>query len=304
MAHSSWLMAHGSKLKRFKGTPMKTERGKPVKFRKSLLLIPLAGVIAFVVFYSYIENFFVFHPQARLDMHPEQVNLPYESVSFQGADKTTLHGWFFPLKGNPPVILFCHGNAGNISHRLGNVEKLLSIGFEVFIFDYRGYGKSRGKPSRKGIYMDGLAAYDYLVEGRGISPDRIILFGRSLGGAVATEIALRKKARCLILESAFTSTKGMAGTMPLFALLSPFLPAHYNNLRKIEGITIPKLILHGDRDRIIPYRMGRELFEAGAEPKVFHTIEGAGHNDTWIIGGKEYFDIIKRFTGVPQGEEP
>ena len=106
---------------------------------------------------------------------------------------------------------------------------------------------------------------------------------------------MQKKANRLILESAFTSTKAMAQTMPLFALLSPFLPAHYNNLKKINHITIPKLIIHGNRDEIIPFSMGENLFEASAEPKAFYTIEGAGHNDTWVIGGRKYFETLKRF---------
>ncbi|MCF8131129.1 MAG: alpha/beta hydrolase [Deltaproteobacteria bacterium] len=264
-------------------------------FKKSIILIPLVGVIMFIGFYSQIENFFVFHPQTDFHMIPEQMGLPYESINFKAEDGTNLHGWFFPLPGRSPVILFCHGNAGNISHRLGNVQKLLSNGCQVFIYDYRGYGKSTGNPSRKGIYSDGVAAYDYLVKNRNISPDRIFLFGRSLGAAVAMEIAIQRPVKRLILESAFTSTKGLARTMPLFTLISPFLPAHYNNLKKIEMITVPILIIHGNRDEIIPFNMGEELFEVAPEPKAFYAIEGAGHNDTWLIGGRRYFETLERF---------
>jgi len=263
--------------------------------KKSIILIPLLGVIIFISFYSQIENFFVFHPQTDFDMSPDQMGLQYESINFKASDGTKLHGWFFPLPAKSPVILFCHGNAGNISHRIHNIGELLKKGFQVFIFDYRGFGKSKGSPSREGVYLDGPAAYDFLLKTRHIAPDRIILFGRSLGAAVATEIAIKRKANRLILESAFTSTKAMARTMPLFALLSPFLPAHYNNLKKIEHITIPKLIIHGNRDEIIPFTMGEQLFEAGPEPKAFYAIEGAEHNDTWVIGGKEYFETLKQF---------
>ncbi len=262
---------------------------------KFVILIPVAGVLIFILFYAQIENFFVFHPQADFDVTPEPMHLTYESVNFTSGDGTKLHGWYFPPPGASPVILFCHGNAGNISHRLENIRELLSLGFGVFIFDYRGYGKSGGRPSREGLYADGLAAYDYLVKNRGISPKRIVLFGRSLGAAVAMEIAAKKEVGRVILESAFTSTKGLARTMPLFALLSPFLPAHYNNLEKIKGVTVPKLIIHGNRDEIIPFHMGRELFEAAPEPKSFYTVEGAGHNDTWVIGGGKYFDVIETF---------
>jgi fermentation-respiration switch protein FrsA (DUF1100 family) len=263
--------------------------------KKSIILMPLVGVIIFISFYSQIENFFVFHPQTDFHMTPEQMGLPYESINFKAEDGTNLHGWFFPLPERSPVILFCHGNAGNMSHRLGNVQKLLSNGYQVFIYDYRGYGKSTGNPSRKGIYSDGLAAYDYLVKNRNVSPDRILLFGRSLGAAVAMEIAIQRPVNRLILESAFTSTKGLARTMPLFSLISPFLPAHYNNLKKIERITVPKLIIHGNRDQIIPFNMGEDLFEAAPEPKAFYAVEGAGHNDTWLIGGSRYFETLNRF---------
>jgi uncharacterized protein len=140
-----------------------------------------------------------------------------------------------------------------------------------------------------------LAAYDYLRNRLGIPPDHIVLFGRSLGAAVATEIAVQRQADKLILESAFTSTKAMARTMPLFALLSPFLPAHYNNLEKIKDIAIPKLIIHGNRDEIIPFTMGEQLFEAAPGPKAFYAIEGAGHNDTWVVGGSRYFETLKQF---------
>lgn len=263
--------------------------------KKSIILILLAGVVIFICFYSQIENFFVFHPQAELDMTPDRMNLRHESITFKAADGTKLHGWFFPLPGKSPVILFCHGNAGNISHRLHNIRGLLKNGFQVFIFDYRGYGKSKGSPSREGVFLDGTAAYDYLRNRLGIPPDRIVLFGRSLGAAVVTEIAVKRKANSLILESAFTSTKAMARTIPLFALLSPFLPAHYNNLKKIEHITIPKLIIHGNRDEIIPFTMGEQLFEAAPGPKAFYAIEGAGHNDTWVVGGSRYFETLKQF---------
>ena len=265
--------------------------------KKSILLVPLAGVVIFICFYSQIENFFLFHPRAAFDVTPEQMNLSYESVDFASDDGTRLHGWFFPPSGTSPVILFCHGNAGNMSHRLENIERLLSHGFGVLIFDYRGYGKSGGTPSRKGIYGDGLAAYDYLVKNRNISPDRIVVFGRSLGAAVGTEIAIKRNVNRLILESAFTSTKGVARTMPMFALLSPFLPAHYNNLEKIKHITVPKLIIHGNSDEIIPFHMGTKLFEAAPEPKTFYVIEGAGHNDTWVVGGHRYFQTLKGFIG-------
>jgi fermentation-respiration switch protein FrsA (DUF1100 family) len=223
------------------------------------------------------------------------MKMDYEDVFFKTPDNRTLHGWFFPNRAETPVLIFFHGNAGNISHRLDNVAHLLNRGFGVFIFDYRGYGKSTGRPSEKGIYRDGLAAYDFVAVEKNVAPEQIILFGRSLGAAVAAEVALKRKARALIMESAFTSTRDMAKTMPLFSLLSPFLPAHYNNLEKIGRISVPKLIIHGDRDDIVPFAMGQRIFQAAKPPKFFYPLPDAGHNDTYVVGGPAYFETLDNF---------
>ena len=243
-----------------------------------LILLTFLFAASFYFFYPEIENFFVFHPDRSLETTPADWGLDYEEVSFEAEYGTRFHGWFFPLPGKGPTILFSHGNAGNISHRIGNVKLLLDCGLQVFIYDYRGYGRSGGRPSEAGLYQDGLAAYDYLVDRKRISPERIIPFGRSLGAAVAVEIATRRDIRSLIIESAFTSTKDMAKNMFLFQLLSPFLPHHYNNLGKIKSITVPKLIIHGEADEIVPFRMGQRLYEAANAPKYFLPIHGAGQS--------------------------
>jgi len=251
--------------------------------------------ISFYLFYPRIENFFVFFPDATFDFTPQDLRLNHKNVYFNTEDGKKLYGWFFPLKGDFPVILFCHGNAGNISHRLDNVRLLLEQNLQVFIFDYRGYGKSTGRPSEKGLYRDGLAAYDYLTQKERLPPGRISLFGRSLGAAVAVEVALRRKVRSLIIESPFTSTKDMAKTMILFRIISPLLPANYNNLKKISRLNVPKLVIHGEADRIVPFSMGRKLFEAAREPKFFYPLKEAGHNDTYLVGGEKYFKTVSAF---------
>jgi fermentation-respiration switch protein FrsA (DUF1100 family) len=199
------------------------------------------------------------------------------------------------------VIIFCHGNAGNISHRLDIIRSLLDQKLQVFIFDYRGYGKSKGRPSEMGIYLDGMAAYDFLVNHQGIPAEKIVLLGRSLGAAVAIEIALRREIRSLIIESAFTSTRDMAGTMFLFKLFSFLLPHNYNNQKKIARITVPKLIIHGEDDRLVPFSMGQKLYKEAKPPKSFLPVRGADHNDTYILGGKEYFDTLTEFIKNPKG---
>jgi fermentation-respiration switch protein FrsA (DUF1100 family) len=267
----------------------------PVQWKYVIGLIIILAA-ALYLFYPKIENLLVFFPQSDFDLTPEELHLPYQDVNFYAADGVSLHGWFF--RNEPaacPVILFCHGNAGNISHRLDNVGRLLEAGLRVFIFDYRGYGKSAGRPSEEGLYRDGLAAYDYLIREAGVSPKEVVLFGRSLGAAVAVEVALKRELKALILESAFTSTKDMAGSMFLFRVLSPLLPAHYNNVAKIGRVSVPKLFIHGDADGIVPFSMGKRLYDAAAEPKRFLRLKGAGHNDTYVAGGEKYFRVLKAF---------
>lgn len=259
-----------------------------------LILLVGAGICSFI-FYPKIENFFVFYPDRSMDVSPERMCLPYRDVYFPAKDGTRLHGWFFPGEKGAPVIVYCHGNAGNISHRIEIAARLLEQGLQVFLFDYRGYGRSSGSPSEEGIYKDGLGAWEYVVESEKIPPDGVIAYGHSLGAAVAIEIALGKQVRSLIIESAFTSTKDMAKTMPLFALFSPLLPAHFHNLEKVGRVRVPKLIMHGDLDEIIPFHMGKTLYEAAAEPRFFLPIRGAMHNDTYVVGGEKYFRTLAAF---------
>ena len=266
----------------------------PLKWPHWAILIPvLVGV--FYYFYPKIESFFIFFPQKTFDFTPESFGLAYENSYFTGEDGKTLHGWFFPGEKTQPVILHFHGNAGNISHRLDLVQWCLRKGLSVFLFDYRGFGKSEGRPSEQGLYLDGMAAYDHVVQKKGILPSNLVLHGHSIGAAVAIEVALKRSARAVILESAFTSTKGMAKTIALFALVSPVLPANYNNLEKIGHVSAPKLIVHGDRDEIVPFPMGQELFEAAKEPKFFYPVKDAGHNDVFMVGGEKFLEVFAEF---------
>jgi fermentation-respiration switch protein FrsA (DUF1100 family) len=267
---------------------------EPMKWPYLAILIPLV-FSAFYWFYPKIENAFIFFPQRTFDIAPESFGLAYEDSYFTTEDGKKLHGWFFPGERGQPVILHFHGNAGNISHRLDFVPPLLRKGLSVFLFDYRGFGKSEGRPSEKGLYTDGMAAYDCLVQRRGIVPGSIVLHGHSIGAAVAVEVALKRSVRVVILESAFTSTKDMARTMPLFFLLSPLVPANYNNLEKVPHLRVPKLVIHGEEDEIVPFLMGQKLFEVAAAPKFFYPVPNAGHNDVSLVGGERYFDVFAEF---------
>ncbi len=221
-----------------------------------------------------------------------------EDCFFEAEDGVRLHAWWCRPEAageNPPVLLFFHGNAGNLSDRGPLVFKLArEIGAEVLVLGYRGYGRSEGRPSEDGIFLDARAAWSYLVSERAIDPRRIVIFGKSLGGAVAVDLALEAPAAGLIVESSFTSIPDMARDhyriVPRFMVRTKM-----NSLAKVPEITIPKLFIHSKADQVVPYPHGQKLFEAASEPKAFYEVAGAGHNETWIVGGRPYFDALSSF---------
>ncbi len=243
------------------------------------------------------EKGIVFFPDPVLVGTPADYGLEYEEVWFTAADGVRLHGWWLPRPGAPTLIWF-HGNGGNISHRIDGLKLLHDVTqVQVFIFDYREYGKSEGSINREGTYMDTAAAYRYVTRTRQVPPSEVVLFGRSLGSALAVDLAVREPSRCLIIGSAFTSSNDMA------KLLVPFLPflrdwrpsIPYDNLGKIGRVQVPILIVHGDQDEIIPVSMGLRLFEAAPEPKELYIIPGAHHNDTFFVGGRPYLEKMREF---------
>ena len=243
-----------------------------------------------------IEHHFLYFPERGLTGAPSDYGLAYEDASFLSSDGIRLHGWFIPGEEDVTWLWF-HGNAGNISNRLDNLKRLHDeLGVNVLIFDYRGYGASEGSPSEEGLYLDAEAALSYLRRRSDVSRDRIVYFGRSLGAGVAVELALRAPPHGLILESALPSIPYMARrAYPWFPFVQFFVRSRYDSLDKLQRLDVPKLLLHGDRDDIVPIDAGRELFDAAAEPKAFYTIRGAGHNDTSLVGGDAYFAALRSF---------
>ena len=247
-----------------------------------------------------MEDKFIYHPTSYPRGNWEPDGLKVESCEFESGDGTGLHGWWHsPADSdgdNPrPVLFWCHGNAGNITNRTENMRMLADRGMAFFIFDYRGYGKSEGKPSEKGLYLDGEAAYRYLTEELGVPAERVVIFGRSLGSAVALHVALEKPCAGLILESAFTSVPAMARKVVPVLPLWRFMDNEFDNLEKVPNLSVPLLSIHGDADGLVPFRQGKAVYEAAPEPKDFYTIPGAGHNDTYLVGGDEYFQRLKSF---------
>lgn len=245
---------------------------------------------------SFFDQLFVYHPSPWVDRDWVRLSgLPLEDVSFQSADGTSLFGWYVEPSPSRAVLLWCHGNAGNIIHRLENLAELYRLGLSVFLFDYRGYGRSKGSPSEKGLYMDAMAAHAYVKGTRGIAPKRLVIFGRSLGAAVAGELAARRPAAGLILETAFPSIDAMAKAHSLGLPAHWLLQSRYPLADRLRDIHVPILVVHGDRDDIVPLEMGKQVFEAAHEPKSLYIVPGANHNDLYQVGGKPYFQRLKRF---------
>jgi len=241
---------------------------------------------------------FIFFPERELEFSPEQYDLEYTDLFFDTRDGVRLHGWLFPAGKDPAkegLLIFFHGNAGNISHRLENIKRLVQHGIPVFIVDYRGYGKSDGVITESGFYEDAEAAVRHATGEMGVAGQRIVLFGRSLGGVAAVHAASVTAVAGVILEGTFNTLSDMAR----FAM--PYLPAglmvrgHMDSQKKIRRVLAPKLFIHGDMDEVVPLYLGKRLFEAALPPKEFYILKGAGHNDTYLVGGKEYFSKIAGF---------
>ncbi|MEJ2762125.1 MAG: alpha/beta hydrolase, partial [Gammaproteobacteria bacterium] len=241
---------------------------------------------------------YIYFPDRMLVATPARVSLPYEEVDLQTRDRIRLHGWFIPAPDARLTLLFLHGNAGNISHRLESLQVFHELGVNVFIFDYRGYGGSDGKPSEQGTYRDASAAWHYLTEIRGIPGSRIVLFGRSLGGALAVWLAGRTRPAALILESTFTSVRDMAARFYPYLPVSLLIRVRYPTLDRIGSLHLPILIVHSADDEIIPYACARRLYDAAPGPKVLLTLHG-GHNDGFLTSGVLYrqglADFLRRY---------
>jgi uncharacterized protein len=260
-----------------------------------LLFLLVLALLTGVAYTGMIENLFIYFPVRELDADPSILGLPFDEVYFVTEDGVRLHGWFVPGK-NDITWLWCHGNAGNIGHRLDNLALLnQELGVSVFLFDYRGYGRSEGKPSEKGSYLDAEAALSYLHSREDVDNSRIIYFGRSLGAGVSVELATRQPPLALILESPIPSIQYMARLHYPFLPVWPLLRTRYDSLSKIEQIHVSLLVLHGDRDNIVPLEAGWKLYEAAGADKDFYTITGAGHNDTYLVGGQAYFEKLRIF---------
>ena len=242
-----------------------------------------------------MEEKIIFQPDASIHQTPANVGLAFDDVYFAADDGIRLNGWYIPRARATSTFLWFHGNAGNISHRLENLKLLHDkVNVNIFIFDYRGYGRSDGTASEEGTYRDGAAAVKLLRQRYGVEANKLIIFGRSLGAAVAAEMAMRVQSLAVILETPFTSVRDVARDKLPFLPIGALLKTRYEVVEKVRKLSSPLLVLHGDRDEVVPFSHGKKVFDAAPEPKWFYAIAGAGHNDTYLVGGDTYFAALRR----------
>lgn len=232
-------------------------------------------------------------PGRELTAVPRDIGIEYRDVTLQTSDGVDIHGWFVPGSGSR-VVLFFHGNAGNISHRLDSIRQFHALGLSVLIVDYRGYGRSGGRPSEAGMNRDALAAWDYLTGQMGIDPGDIIVFGRSLGGSVAAKLAASTEPLALVVESAFTSVPDIASE------LYPWLPARWLSRMRhatrdyVAKVRSPVLVIHSRDDEIIPFHHGERIFASAGQPRALLPLRG-NHNDAWLRDEANYINGLREF---------
>jgi len=233
-------------------------------------------------------------PYPSGNWHP--AGLQCEDVEFATHDGVRLHGWYCPVPRPRCVFLMSHGNAGNLTHRaplIASWQQKLNV--SVFVFDYRGYGRSAGRPHEPGVYADGRAAYRWVTADQGIAPDDVVFFGESLGAAVALQLASEVTPRALILESPFTSAVDVGQRAFPWLPVRWIMRNRFASIDKIDRYHGPLLIIHGTQDTLIPFAMGKTLFDRANEPKRFYPVAGADHNDLALTGGRAYFQAIDDF---------
>jgi fermentation-respiration switch protein FrsA (DUF1100 family) len=263
----------------------------------------LAVIYLVIVLIAYFaQRNIVFFPTHDVYTDPSSAGLAYQKLEFTSGDGNTVHGWYVPHDSARFTLLFCHGNAGNIANRVESLAQFHRLGLAVLIFDYRGYGKSPGTPSEDGLYADARAAYAYLAGQLGTSPQDIILFGRSLGGAVAVQLAAEKPCAALIVESTFTRMADIASYHYPYLPVRLLLRYDFNAVGTIKELTMPKLFVHSSDDDIVPYKFGRALFSAAPEPKQFLDIRGL-HNDGFLQQADIYESGIRAFLDSLDGND-
>jgi fermentation-respiration switch protein FrsA (DUF1100 family) len=270
-----------------------------------ILLIPLGTYLLYCLYFYQRQSSLLYIPRIPFEMKTGDRTIAHHEITYRTGDGIAISAWYVPAEKKEPgsgrVILFCHGNAGNITQRIDSFKIFRKLGLNTFIFDYRGYGRSEGKPTEKGTYLDGEGAWNYLVNVMKVKPEDIIIFGRSLGGGIASYLAQKYRPRALIIESSFTSVQDVASA------LFPRLPMRwltrfkYDTRERLKEIRCPVMIIHSPDDELIPFRLGQVLYETANPPKVFLQIKGK-HYHGFLNSRGIYTDGLREFiTGITRG---
>lgn len=270
----------------------RAKKGAWMSVLLSILTVVLAVYVGLALLLYIFQPRMIFFPYRDHLYRPEDVGLEYESVRLTASDGIRLDAWYIPAPDAEFTVLFCHGNAGNISHRLDSLMFFRDLGLNCLIFDYRGYGRSQGSPSEQGLYSDARAGWDWLTQDRQVPPDRIILFGRSLGGTVAANLAAELAGQKiqpagLALESSFTSVIDMGKHYYPWLPIKWVARFKFNAISAVQNVQSPILVIHSPDDEIVPYRLGQKLYENAPQPKKFAAISGT-HNEGFMQDFQTY----------------
>ena len=250
-----------------------------------LVVVITYSILGWTLYFK--QASFLYHPVKEVIYNPGDIGLTYEKVVLNTEDDLKLSAWYIPADGAKTTVLLCHGNGGNIAHRLDTINIFNELGMNCLVFDYRGYGNSQGKPSEQGTYMDATSAYKWLTEDKKILPQNIIVFGRSLGASVAAYLATQVQVKSLVIESGFTSYVDMGRKFYPYMPVKLFASYDYNTIEYVRRINCPVLIIHSRNDEIVPFEFGLRLYDAASEPKEFVEIFGT-HNDGFLFSGQMY----------------
>jgi len=260
------------------------------------IIVIVAAVFVGLSGFLYLnQRRIVFVPMKAYAATPDHAHLTYDNIWIQSEPGVRIRAWYFPSReGGARTVMLCHGNAGNISHRLESAHFLLGLGVNVLLFDYRGYGESEGTPSEEGVYRDAEAAYRWLRDQKHVEPSNIVIFGRSLGGAVAVELAQQVPCAGVIVESSFTSAADFGRKMFPFLPIGLLIKYRFDSVTKIGQLSCPVLVTHSPEDDLIPFKMGKRLYEAAKPPKKFIELSG-GHNERLYFADERYVEGMRAF---------
>jgi fermentation-respiration switch protein FrsA (DUF1100 family) len=272
--------------------PVRPARGKLAWALWRIARLPLVAYLLVLLMFAHWENSLIYFPMKYPAGDWEPFGLKVDDATFTAADGTQLHGWYSPADQPIAVILFCHGNAGNVTHRADALQAVQAMQASILVFDYRGYGRSEGTPSEAGVLADARAARKWLAERAGVGEQDVVLMGESLGGGVAVELAAKDGARGLVLQDTFSSLPDVA------AYHYPWLPVRWLMQGRLDSVSLidqyhgPLLMAHGDADMIVPFPFAEKLFAAANEPKRFLREPGANHNDA---PAPEFYPALEQF---------